>query len=135
MTAIPEADADGNPDTHSDRDWKPLLNTPNYPDYTSGANSVTGAMTRAMALFFGTDEMTFTVTSNVASLPPDKRARTFARFSDAAAEVEDARIYLGFHFRFADSAARESGARVAKWTFTHVLRPVDEGEADRARRQ
>ncbi len=61
MAAIHEADNDGNPETISDGNWQPLVNNPNYPDYTSGDNNVTGAMTRALALFFGTDEMTFTV--------------------------------------------------------------------------
>ena len=126
VTAIHDAADDGNPDTEADADWKPLLNTPPYPDYSSGANTVTAAMTRTMELFFGTDEKTFTVTSNVAALPLDKRARTFTRFSDAASEVVEARIYLGYHFRFADTAAREAGERVAKWTFTHELKPLDE---------
>jgi hypothetical protein len=61
ITAIHEADNDGNPETISDANWQPLANTPNYPDYTSGANNAAGAVTRALALFFGTDEMTFTV--------------------------------------------------------------------------
>ena len=126
VTAIPLGADDGNPATDSDREWKPLIATPPYPDYSSGANSVTGAMTRTMALFFGTDEMPFTVTSNAASLAPDRKSRTFSRFSDAAAEVVEARIYLGIHFRFADTAGREAGSRIAKWTFTHVLKPYDE---------
>ena len=131
VTAIHEADHDGNPATHSDPDWKPLLNTPNYPDYSSGANNVTAAMTKSMELFFGTDERTFTVTSNSANLPADKRSRTFARFSDAASEVVEARIYLGYHFRFADTAAREQGSRIARWAFTHVLKPLEEDEQQR----
>lgn len=126
VTAIPLGAEDGNPLTVPDPDWKPLINTPNYPEYSSGANSVSGAFTAAMELFFGTDEMTFTVTSNTPNLAPDKRSRTYARFSDAAEEVVDARIYLGLHFRFADTAAREAGSRIAKWTFTHVLKPYGE---------
>ena len=125
-----DAGQDGNPATEPDVNWKPLINTPNYPDYTSGANNVTAAMTRTMELFFGRDDITFTVTSNVGTLPAEKRSRTFARFSDAAAEVVEARIYLGIHFRFADTAAREQGSRVAKWTFTHVLKPIDAEDQD-----
>jgi hypothetical protein len=132
VTAIPLAADDGNSATVADPDWKPLINTPNSPDYSSGANSVTGAMTRTLELFFGTDEMTLTVTSNTAALAADKRSRTFHRFSDIADEVVDARILLGIHFRFADTAAREQGRRVAKWTFTHVLKPVDEVEKRRS---
>jgi hypothetical protein len=35
VTAIQEGDNDGNPDTIGDPNWQPLINTPNYPDYTS----------------------------------------------------------------------------------------------------
>jgi hypothetical protein len=63
LTAIQEADNDGNPETVGDPNWQPLINNPNYPEYTSGANNVTGAATRALALFFGTDEMTFSATT------------------------------------------------------------------------
>ncbi len=45
ITAIQEGDNDGSPKTAGDPSWKPLLNTPNYPDYTSGANNVTGSVT------------------------------------------------------------------------------------------
>ena len=52
VTAIQEGDNDGNP-----RTWRPGLAaadpTPPYPDYTSGANSLTGAATRMLAHFFG----------------------------------------------------------------------------------
>jgi hypothetical protein len=54
---------DGNWRTVGNPAWLPLINTPNYPDYTSGANTVTGAATRALALFFGRDHMTFSVTT------------------------------------------------------------------------
>jgi hypothetical protein len=130
VTAIQEGGDDGNPATEADVNWKPLINNPNYPDYTSGANNVTAAMTRTLELFFGTDEMSFSVTSNSTALTADKRTRVFARFSDAAAEVVEARILLGIHFRFADTVARDQGRRVAKWTFTHVLKPIDDDDAD-----
>ena len=96
-------------------------------DYTSGANNVTAAMTRTLALFFGTDQMTFEVTS-LSPLAINK-TRVYERFSDAARDVVDARIYLGFHFRFADTAARTQGTRVADWTFNHFLLPLDDSGA------
>ena len=128
VTAIHEADNDGNPETAGDADWQPLINTPNYPDYTSGANNVTGAATRALALFFGTNEMTFSVTTtNPAAL---QQVRTYNRFSDAAADVVNARIYEGIHFRFADVQARKQGRHVAQWAFSHFLRSVDDDDHD-----
>jgi hypothetical protein len=121
VTAIREGENDGNPQTAGDPTWEPLINTPNYPDFTSGANSVTAAMTTTLERFFGTDPFTFTVTSN-APLATQK-SRTYKRFSDAAQEVVDARILLGIHFRFADEAARTQGRQAANWTFEHALRP------------
>jgi hypothetical protein len=126
LTAIQEGENDGNPQTEGDASWQPLIVNPPYPDYTSGANNVTGATTRALALFFGTDEMTFLVTTtNPAAI---QQTRTFDRFSDAAAEVVVARIWEGIHFRFADVEARKQGRHVAQWAFSHFLKPVDDDD-------
>jgi hypothetical protein len=57
ITAIQEGDSDGNPQTVDDVNWLPLLATPPYPDYTSGANNLTGSLTRTLEHFFGTDVM------------------------------------------------------------------------------
>ncbi len=128
LTAIREGENDGNPQTAGDPDWQPLVNTPPYPDYTSGANNGTGAMTRALALFFGTDEMMFSVdTTNPLAV---QRTRTYDRFSDAAADVVVARIYEGIHFRFADVEARKQGRHVAQWAFSHFLKPLDDDDND-----
>jgi hypothetical protein len=133
VTAIQEGDHDGNSQTAGDPNWQPLINTPNYPDYTSGANNVTGAVTRALARFFRTDEVTFSVTTTNATAV--QQTRTYHRFSDAAADVVNARIYEGIHFRFADVEARKQGQRVAQWVFAHFLRPVeDDGAEDNAGR-
>jgi hypothetical protein len=122
VTAIREGDNDTNAKTAGDPAWQPLVNTPNYPDYTSGANAVTAAMTRTLSQFFGRDRMTFEVTSLAPNVK--QKARRYERFSDAARDVVDARVYLGIHFRFADEVARTQGTRVAEWTFKHFLMPL-----------
>ena len=122
ITAIREGELDGNPATIGDPSWQPLLNNPNYPDYTSGANVVTGAMTRTLELFFGTDRVVFDVTS--AAPQAVQKVRRYYRFSDAAKDVVDARILLGIHFRFADDVARSQGRSVADLGFNHFLLPL-----------
>ena len=62
VTAVQEGDDDGNPHTAGDTTWLPLINTPPYPDYTSGANNLTGAFTRSLRLFLGKDRLNFTDT-------------------------------------------------------------------------
>ena len=120
-TAIAQGDYDGNPRTAGDPSWLPLINDPPYPDYTSGANSITSAFMRTLALFFDNDAYTFTVTTTF----PGQAPRTYTSFSGVADDVEDARIYLGIHFRFADQVARRQGRQAADWAFNHVLRPVE----------
>lgn len=119
-TAIAEGDNDGNPETTGDTAWLPLVNDPNYPDYFSGANAIVAAFMRTLARYFDTDAFTFTMTS--AAPPVVQRTRTYTRFSDAAADCVDARVYLGIHFRFADTIARREGTRIADQTVSHLLR-------------
>jgi hypothetical protein len=123
ITAIREAGGDGNPATVADPTWVPFLTTPNYPDYTSGANNLSGAMTTTLTNFFGSDELEFTITSVTIAAPDN--VRHYSRISDAARDVVDARIYEGIHFRFADTVARRQGAHVANWVFGHYLRPLE----------
>lgn len=125
ITAIREGDNDGNPKTIGDPTWLPLIPTPPYPDYTSGANNLTASATRALALFFGTNEMNFSVTTTNPG-PTVVDTRDFTKFNDAQEEVVNARIYEGIHFRFADEAARKQGRLVAQWAHSHFLRPIGE---------
>jgi hypothetical protein len=119
ITAIQEGDNDGNPNTAGDATWVPLSTTPAYPDYTSGANGLSGSILTTLAMFFK-DKTTFTVTSLTAPAAP----KTYDRFSDMADDVVDVRIYQGIHFRFADTASWTQGTRVARHVFNHFLRPV-----------
>jgi hypothetical protein len=122
ITAVREGENDGNPDTIGDPAWQPLVNTPPYPDYTSGANNVTGAMTKTLELYFGTDDIEFEITSNAAAAV--KKSRIFPSFSAASNQVVNARIYLGIHFRTADLEARKQGRAVAQYVHDHYLLPV-----------
>jgi hypothetical protein len=122
VTAIREGDNDGNPNTIGDPDWQSLVNNPNYPDYTSGANNVVGAATKMFELFFGRDDISFTITTN--SPAAIKKERTYPSFSAASQQCVLARILLGIHFRFADTEARRQGRAVAEYVFDHYLQPV-----------
>jgi hypothetical protein len=51
--------------------------------------------------------------------------RPYKRFSDAAQDVIDARIYEGIHYRTADVVGVRTGSQVANWAFAHFLRSVE----------
>ena len=126
ITAIQEGDNDFNRSTIGDPTWLPLIATPAYPEYTSGANSLNGAVTRMLQHFFGTDKVSFSLTSNTPQAI--QKTRPYNRFSDAADDIVDARIYEGIHFRSADEAARKQGEHISNWAFEHFLRPQGNGK-------
>ena len=115
-TAIREDD--NNPGTTRDPNWTPLVNTPAYPDHSSGANGLSGSVFQAMTNFFETDNMAFSITHSVTGV-----TRNYASFSKAMQEMVDVRVYQGIHFRFADEAGRKLGQNVAKWGHKNYLRP------------
>jgi hypothetical protein len=122
ITAIREGDADGNPRTVGDGAWTPFLVTPPYPDHSSGANNLSGAVTTMLRLYFGTDQMQFAITSGVGGVTVNPR--TYTSFSAAADDVVDVRILQGIHFRFADVDGRQQGSRIAHWAYQKFLTPV-----------
>lgn len=123
ITAIREGEADGNRHTIGDPDWQPLVNTPNYPDQCSGANTLMGGLTQMLKMFFGTDKITFTVTSMHPNANPN--TRTYNRFSDLSLDVVDVRVYQGIHFRTADLDGRRCGRSVARYVFVNALLPLN----------
>ena len=130
LPAIRRGGEDGNSLTDPQTNWTSYMATPNYPDYTSGANNFGGSMTRALALFFGSDkpfDAPFRMYALGGAVPleaGDAPYREYSRFSDIAKEIVDARVYLGIHFLFADTEARSQGRRVANHAFRNILEPV-----------
>jgi hypothetical protein len=116
--AIVGGHLDGNPDTTAVPGWLPLLPTPPHPEYPSGHSSNSGAIASMLALLFGDDPgvpLSVTVTAIT---------RTWDRFSEASDEVVDARVYSGIHFRTADDQGAIMGKQIARFVFTHALKPA-----------
>jgi hypothetical protein len=119
QTAVNLADTDGNRATTADPTWTPLLVTPPYPDYVSGYNGVIAASSAALEALFGTHHLRLTLISTAV---PD--IRTYDSGEQLRSDVVDARIWLGIHFRFADTAARDIGVGVAGWALERFFQPT-----------
>ena len=118
ITAIQQAATDGNPDTSPDAGWTPLIATPAFQEYPAGHPGVSSAGASVLAHFYGNDTP-FTATSF--ALPSVEHS--FSSFSSAVAEVENARVWGGIHFRFATDTATTMGAQVADYVLrTQLLR-------------
>jgi hypothetical protein len=121
ITAIQLADTDGNRATTADAKWTPLLATPPYPDYVSGYSGLTGGFTQALADALGTRHLQLTLIST--AVPG--AVRTYDSGAALRNDVVNARIWLGIHFRFADTRGIRVGRRVAAWALGHYFGPAD----------
>jgi PAP2 superfamily len=100
--------------------WEPWLNsltgTPAHPEYPSAHSSMSGAAAFILAAAFG-ENTAFTVTSEVRP-----GTRSFSSFSDATAEIADARVFGGIHFRTSCLRANGLGRAVADYVSRHAMR-------------
>ena len=104
--------------------WTPLLATPAHPEYTSGHSSASSAAATVLADYFG-DDTAFSLQSPSAP----GWVRSYASFSAALAEVADARVFAGFHFRTACNDGRILGSAVAAYILKNrLVRIHGEGE-------
>jgi hypothetical protein len=105
----------------ADPTWVPWLDfypagTPAHPEYPSGHSTVSGSAAFILGEAFG-ENTAFTVTSDVRP-----GTRSFSSFSDAVAEIANARVFGGIHFRTSCVRANTLGRAVADYVSRHALR-------------
>jgi PAP2 superfamily len=94
-----------------DEKWKPFLQTPPFPEYSSGHSVISTAAAEVLTFFLG-DNFSFTdTTETYIGLP----ARNFTSFRNAAAEARISRLYGGIHFRDAIENGGEQGRRTGEF--------------------
>jgi hypothetical protein len=118
ITAIRLADTDGNDATTEQLDWKPLITTPNYPEYYSGHQSVSGTSQAILTAFFGAQP----VEGFSEGLPGV--VRSWPTFAAAADEALLARIWSGIHFRTAMLDTRVNAELIAAYVLEHAAQPL-----------
>jgi hypothetical protein len=118
--AIHRADTDGNSRTLPDPTWQPLLPTPNHPEYPSAHACHTAAIAEALESFFGPGRLLFSVDSLVTG-----ETRHYRRFRDVVEEVNNARVWAGFHFRYSQEDGTRLGRRVARFVVRNCFQPLD----------
>ena len=94
-----------------DKDWRPLLQTPPFPEYTSGHSVISTASAEMLTYLFGED-FRFTDTSEeYFGLDP----RSFGSFREACNEAAISRLYGGIHYRDACEDGQDQGRGVGKY--------------------
>ena len=120
VTAIREADIDGNSTTAADGAWTPLLATPPYPGHPGNRACLSSSQSRLLARLFGQDNVPITVTWNVAGGPAI--VRSYNGFRQLADEEAKSRIWGGIHFQFESDASMGSCTLVADYVVDNTLR-------------
>jgi hypothetical protein len=123
ITAIRQADLDGNAATQPDPTWTPLIATPPFPTYTSGHSTFSGAAAEILKQYFGADNVSFTTSAEGAAGVPD---RSFTSFSQAAAEAADSRLFGGIHYRFDNQHGLQNGIALGQFIYANELQPIPE---------
>ena len=110
VTAIREADNDGNPATAGDPNWTPLSATPADPSYPGAHSAVSAAAATVLRSFFGNRDRLRVTSEAVAGA-----TRTFSSYAAAATQAGLSRIAAGVHTRTDHDAGTLLGRRVAAY--------------------
>jgi hypothetical protein len=118
ITAIREADSDGNPLTTGVPNWEPLLANPPYAEWPSGLGGVVGAASTILSHLNGDGRVDLTITSPATGIT--------RHYDDALVFQEEAihaRVWSGIHFTTSDEVGAEMGVEVATWALEHYFAP------------
>jgi hypothetical protein len=106
---------------HIDENWQPILQTPPFPEYTSGHSVISGAAGTALTDVFG-DNFAFDDDTEVAYGLP---VRSFSSFNSAADEAAISRMYGGIHYRAAVEVGVKQGRDLGKFVVDHLKMTIN----------
>jgi hypothetical protein len=118
---------DGNLATVEQIGWRPLMITPNHPEYPSAHGAITSAVAEVFNTFLGTNQIDLDIHGfDPAGSPGNLNAvRHFDTPNDLNQEIINARLWAGFHYRSSTVAGVVLGRQVAKFDLRHAFRPID----------
>lgn len=117
---------DGNPGTVEQAGWRPLLTTPNHPEFPAAHGTVTSALAEVLTTFLGTNAIDVDIHGfDAAGAAGNLDAvHHFARANDLRAEIINARLWGGLHYRTSSEIGVDLGRSVAKYDLRHAFYPL-----------
>jgi hypothetical protein len=98
------------PATSPDTSWLPLI-VGNHPEYPSGHARGTAALTELLRNYFGTKRVELVMSSTAAGAGVP---RTYENLDDLVADVQNARVWGGLHFRTTMTRTAKYFPRIAR---------------------
>ncbi|MAB02372.1 MAG: phosphatidic acid phosphatase [Rhodobacteraceae bacterium] len=99
-----------------DEEWLPLLQTPPFPEYTSGHSVISRAAAIILTDLFG-DNFEFVDTSELAYGLPE---RSYKSFIQASEEAAISRFYGGIHYMMAITEGVEQGQKIGDYIVSKI---------------
>ncbi len=117
---------DGNAATVEQPGWRSLITTPNHPEYPAAHGTITSAIDEVLTTFLGTNQIDVDIHGfDAAGAAGNLTAvHHFDRANDLRAEVVNARVWGGVHFRNSVKAGVALGRSVAKYDLKHAFEAV-----------
>jgi hypothetical protein len=116
-TAIRFAFVDDNDRTDPDAAYTPYITSPCFPSYPSAHATLSNAATEVLERIY-TSRRHSIVLSN-AAVPGV--ILNYTKFKQITADIDDARVYGGIHFRFDQESGADLGRRVGNYVYRHNL--------------
>jgi membrane-associated phospholipid phosphatase len=101
-----------------DKNWVAFLQTPPFPEYTSGHSTITASAATVLAELYGKN-YAFLDTSDLAYIGMQ---RNFTSFEAAAAEASISRVYGGIHYRNSVDQGAAAGKKVGQLIVDRVIK-------------
>jgi len=101
---------------HIDEGWRPLLQTPPFPEYTSGHSVISTAAAVVLSAILGSNFAFDDTSEQDYGLP----TRHFESFMAAANQAAVSRLYGGIHYRPAIENGQVQGRKVGEWVLKRI---------------
>ncbi len=101
---------------HIDPDWRPFIESPPFPEHTSGHATISAAAATVLTQYFG-DNFSFTDSTEVEF---GMSARTFSSFYEASDQAAMSRLYGGIHYRIGNEGGRLNGRQIGKYVWDKI---------------
>lgn len=105
--------------------WRPLIGTPNHPEYPAAHGTLTSAMAEILTEALETDIIDVEIRGFDASGPAGNlnATRHFVTAAELREQIVNARVWGGVHYRGSAEEGVDLGRRVAHYDLNHAFRP------------
>jgi hypothetical protein len=121
LTAIRHGDNDGNAATERDANWRPIAETPMHPEYPCAHCIAAATMCAVLEAVIGTADIPEVSMTSPTAPGVTRRWTNLRTF---VAEVSNARVWAGFHYRFSARVGEHMGHKIAEHAVRNFMQPV-----------